>query len=140
MEEQKIQSRKGEIKVNLTSEMKGKLSFKELGLKSENIEVEGGFLRLVFEFSQFDKDSFYSTPTVELAYDKNVSETHWQCDFNNEVISDKMDNHGQSTIILLQRDKMVDLLQHHENTLIVHGEFPDDINLDLEKSYINLVK
>ncbi|MEX2483344.1 MAG: hypothetical protein WED10_02240 [Brumimicrobium sp.] len=140
MENQTVQSGEGEIKVAITSDMKGKLSFKELGFTSENIKIKGGFLRIVFDFGQFDKNNFYSTPTVELAYDKNVAETHWQCDFNGKMISDKMDNHGNSTVILLQRDKMIDQLQHHENTLIVHGEFPENVTIDLENSFINLVK
>tara|TARA_R100000951_G_C2597609_1_gene167147 strand:- start:260 stop:682 length:423 start_codon:yes stop_codon:yes gene_type:complete len=140
MENQTVQSGEGEVKVTITSDMKGKLPFKELGLKNENIKVKGGFLRLVFEFGQFSENNFYSVPTVELAYDKNVSETHWQCDFNGETISDKMDNNGNSTVILLQRAKMIDQLHHHENTLIVHGEFPDNINIDLDNSFINLVK
>lgn len=140
MENQTVQSGEGEIKVAITSDMKGKLTFKELGLKKENVEIKGGFLRLVFEFGQFEENNFYSVPTVEIAYDKNVSETHWQCDFNGEMISDKMDNHGNSTVILLQRTKMIDQLNHHENALIVHGEFPDNVEIDLDKSYINLVK
>jgi hypothetical protein len=140
MENQTVQSGEGEVKVAITPDMKGKLSFKELGLKNENIKVKGGFLRLVFEFGQFNEDNFYSVPTVEIAYDKNVSETHWQCDFNGEMISDKMDNHGNSTVILLQRARMIEQLHHHENTLVVHGEFPDSVNIDLDNSYINLVK
>lgn len=140
MTDQKIQATEGEVKVTISAENSGKVTFKELGIKDDHIKVEGGFLRLAFDFGQFDAKNFYAVPTVEFAYDKNVSETHWQCDFNSETILDKMDNHGNSTVILLNRTKMEEQLHHHNNLLVVHGEFPANVNIDLDKSYIHLVK
>lgn len=140
MAEKAIEANEGEVKVTISAENSGKLSFRGLGIKEGQILVEGGFLRLVFDFGQFNANNFYAVPTVELAYDKNVSETHWQCDFNGETILDKMDNHGNSTVILLNRTEMEDQLHHHNNLLVVHGEFPANVNIDLDKSYIHLVK
>jgi hypothetical protein len=42
--------------------------------------------------------------------------------------------------MLLKRDKMTEQLQHHDNNLVVHGEFPSSVNIDLNSSYIHLVK
>jgi hypothetical protein len=138
--DQTVQSGEGEVKVLISATAKGKISFKELGISSDQISTDGGFLRVVFDFGQFDAKDFYAVPTVEIAYDKNVAETHWQCDFNGETILDKMDNHGNSTVMLLQRNKMEQKVQHHDNGLVVHGEFPSSVNIDLENSYIHLVK
>lgn len=140
MTDQIVQATDGEVKVSISAENSGKVSFKELGIEEGHIKVEGGFLRLAFDFGQFDGKNFYAVPTVELAYDKNVSETHWQSDFNGETISDKMDNHGNSTVILLNRSKMEEQLHHHNNLLVVHGEFPANVNIDLANSYVHLVK
>tara|TARA_B100000508_G_scaffold141092_1_gene146491 strand:+ start:168391 stop:168810 length:420 start_codon:yes stop_codon:yes gene_type:complete len=137
---QNIQVGEGEVKVAMSSESSGKVTFKELGIQKDQISVDGGFLRLVFDFGQFKEDGFYSVPTIEVAYDKNVAETHWQCDFNGETILDKMDNHGNSTVVLLNRNKMIEQLHHHNNVLVVHGEFPSSVNIDLENSYIHLAK
>lgn len=138
--DQTIQSGEGEVKILISETSKGKVSFSELGITSDQISVDGGFLRMVFDFGQFDANNFYAVPTVEIAYDKNVAETHWQCDFNGETILDKMDNHGNSTVMLLQRNKMAEKVQHHDNSLVVHGEFPASVNIDLINSYIQLVK
>lgn len=140
MTDQTVQAGEGEVKVTLAANKGGKISFEELGIKQEQIKVNGGFLRMAFDFGQFSGEDFYAVPTVEIAYDKNVAETHWQCDFNGEMILDKMDNHGNSTVILLKRSEMADQLHHHNNLLVVHGEFPDNVNVDLKNSYIHLVK
>jgi hypothetical protein len=140
MENTTIQSSEGEVKVAMTAENKGKISFEALGIKAGQIKIDGGFMRLVFDFDQFNADHFYAIPTLEVVYDKNVAETHWQCDFNGEMILDKTDNHGKSTVILLNRSKMVDLIHHHNNTLVVHGEFPENVKVDLERSLVNFIK
>lgn len=140
MTNQNVQVGEGEVKVTMKTTTSGKQSFKDLGIVEDQITVDGGFLRLAFDFGQFQEENFYAVPTVEVAYDKNVAETHWQCDFNGEMILDKLDNHGNSTVILLNRNKMSELLHHHNNLLVVHGEFPSDVNIDLENSYVHFVK
>lgn len=140
MTNQNVQAGEGEVKVTMSANTSGKRSFKEIGITEDQIKIDGGFLRLAFDFGQFHEENFYAVPTVEIAYDKNVAETHWQCDFNGEMILDKLDNHGNSTVILLNRNKMSEFLHHHNNLLVVHGEFPADVSIDLEKSFIHLVK
>lgn len=140
MSNQAVHVGDGELKVEISKVNSGKITFSDLGIKEDQISTDGGFLRLVFDFGQFGEDDFYAVPTVEVAYDLNVSETHWQCDFNGETILDKMDNHGNSTVILLNRKKMEEQLHHHNNTLVIHGEFPETVKIDLDNSYINLVK
>ena len=137
---QLIEVNEGEVLVKFTTPTAGKVTFKELGISNDQLVLEGGFLRLVFDLEGIGEHSYYAVPTVEVAYMENVGETHWQCDFNEETILDKMDHHGNSTVLLLDRKKISSLEHHHENKLIVHAEFPESVHLDAEKSYINIFK
>jgi hypothetical protein len=83
---------------------------------------------------------YFQVPTVEIAYQENMSETHWQCDFNGTTILDKMDHHGHSTVLLLNRKTIAELEHHHENKLIIHAEFPMKAHLKADDSYINFFK
>ena len=38
---------------------------------------------------------------------------------------------------LLNRNKMSELEQHHENALVLHAEFPKAVHIIAEESYIN---
>jgi len=135
-----VEINQGEIKVKFTEAAAGKLSFADLGLKNEDMKIESGVLRLVFDFEGIGEHQYYQVPTVEVAYDEEMGETHWQCDFNRTTILDKMDHHGHSTVLLLDRKKIADLEHHHENKMIVHAEFPAKVNLDASKSYVNFFK
>ena len=57
-----------------------------------------------------------------------------------ENILDKVDHHGSSTIMLLDRKKLSSLEHHHENKLIVHAEFPSATEIDTANSYVNFFK
>tara|TARA_R110000787_G_C13129932_1_gene415944 strand:+ start:118 stop:534 length:417 start_codon:yes stop_codon:yes gene_type:complete len=135
-----VEINQGEIKVKFNESNSGKLSFAELGIKDEDVNVDGGLLRLVFDFEAIDDFKYYQTPTIELFYEENMAETHWICEFNGETVLDKLDNHGHSTILLLNRKVLNNLEQHHENTLIVHAEFPQPANLNLKESYVHFFK
>lgn len=137
---QTIELNQGEVKINFSSPTKGKVTFSELGLKNEDLIFEAGLLRLVFDFEGIGEHDYYQVPTVEIAYKEEMTETHWQCDFNEETIIDKTDHHGHSTVILLNRDKLSSLEHHHKNALIVHGEFPEPVHVLAEGSYINFFK
>lgn len=130
----------GEVQVKFSEAKGGKLTFSDLGLKAEDLFIKGGMLRLVFNMDQIKEHDYYKIPTVEITYDEEVGKTHWQCDFNEETILDKIDNHGHSTILLMDRKKIGELEHHHQNRLIVHGEFPEPVHIDVDKSYINLFK
>ncbi len=137
---QTVEINQGEIKINFSSPTPGKLSFKELGLSNSDLTFESGLLRLVFDFEGIGEHSYFKMPTVEVTYIEEMDETHWQCDFNEETILDKTDHHGHSTVILLNRNKLSELEHRHENTLIVHGEFPQEVNISADDSYINFFK
>ena len=135
-----IEINQGEIKVKFTEPTAGKLSFADLGIKNEDMNIESGVLRLVFDFEGIGEHQYYQVPTVEVSYEENMGETHWQCDFNRTTILDKMDHHGHSTVLLLDRKKVSELEHHHENKLIIHAEFPAKVHLDATKSYVNFFK
>ena len=91
----------------------------------------------LFDFEKVKDISYFQMPTIFVQYEEEMEETHWQCDFNGEIISDKLDHHGHSSVILLNRDKLEKLEQHHENTLVLHAEFPQPVHLDVDNSYVN---
>lgn len=136
----KVEINQGEIKVKLSEPSSGKLSFEELGVKKEDVTIESGLLRLVFDLEAIRDYNYYQVPTVEIFYEENMSETHWICEFNGKTILDKLDHHGHSTILLLNRNELSNLEQHHENVLIVHAEFPQPANLNLKESSVHFFK
>ena len=136
----KVEVNQGEIKVKFNEPRSGKLSFTELGINNEDINVESGLLRLVFDFEGIGDYNYFQTPTIEFFYEENMAETHWICEFNGKTVLDKLDNHGHSTILLLNRKVLNNLEQHHENTLIVHAEFPQPANLNLKESCVHFFK
>lgn len=137
---QAIEINQGEIIVKFDSPTSGKLSFKDLGISDDQLVLEGGFLRMVFDMEGIGEHSYFQVPTIEVAYAENVAETHWQCDFNETTILDKTDHHGHSTVILLNRKVISSLEHHHENKLVLHAEFPQKVHLSAEDSYINFFK
>lgn len=130
----------GEIKLKFNTPDAGKLTFEDLGLKDEQLSLEGGLLRLVFDLEGIGEHHYYKVPTVEVSYLEEVGETHWICEFNGVAILDKMDHHGRSTVLLLNRKKISALEHHHENKLIVHAEFPQAVHLLAKDSYVNFFK
>lgn len=137
---QEIDVFEGELKINFTEALTGKISFHQLGLTNDQLSVKSGFLRLVFDLSAIAELDYFAVPTIEFSYEQNLAETHWQCEFNGKTILDKVDNHGNSTVILLDRSKMSELEQHHENQLIIHAEFPGEVDFVAERSFIQLFK
>lgn len=136
----KVEINRGEILIHLNEAKAGKVSFESLGLKPADLIENDGFVRIVFNMENISDPAFYQVPTIELKYDKNVAETHWQCDFNRKTILDKFDNHGNSTVILLNRKELENNWQHHENKLVVHAEFPEAVQFDGTACFINLFK
>lgn len=130
----------GEIVFNYSNPKSGKLSFNDLGIEVKEISVAGGFLRLKIDLSNIGTHDYFAVPTIEVTYDRNCAETHWQCEFNGETILDKHDHFGHSTVILLNRDKLSSLEHRHINELIIHAEFPEEVNLVAENCYLNLFK
>ncbi|WOI23343.1 hypothetical protein [Nonlabens ulvanivorans] len=135
-----VEINQGEIKVKLKGLSDGKLSFAAMGFEKDVVNLESGLLRLVFDLKDIGEHNYYQVPTIEVFYEENMSETHWICEFNGKTILDKMDHHGNSTILLLNRKVLSELEQHHENAIIVHAEFPQPANINLEKSFIHFFK
>jgi hypothetical protein len=137
---QLIEINQGEILVKFTSPTAGKITFKELGITNDQLVLEGGFLRLKFDMEGIGEHSYFAVPTIEVAYTEKCAETHWQCEFNGVTIVDKLDHHGNSTVLLMNRKKLAELEHRHENQLVVHAEFPEVVHLIAEDSYINFFK
>ena len=139
-EKETVDLNPGEIKVHFKEAHKGKVTFAELGLKDEDLVLESGHLRLVFDLEGMGDHKYYSHPTLEFGYVENMPETHWQVDFNENTILDKHDHYGHSTVCLLSKAKIEESEHHHVNKLVVHAEFPKAAHLLADKSYINLFK
>ncbi|MBI3135362.1 MAG: hypothetical protein HYZ14_11865 [Bacteroidetes bacterium] len=135
-----VEVNQGEVIIRFTTPVPGKVSFATLGIKSEDLALEGGFLRMVFDFEGIGAHDYFQVPTINIAYSNDVKDTHWQCDFNGNTILDKTDHYGDSTVILMSREKLSMLEHHHENKLVLHAEFPAPINIVPEQSYINFFK
>jgi hypothetical protein len=134
---QTVELNQGEIKIKFNEAIQGKVSLKDLGIEESTISLESGLLRLVFDFEGIGEHQYFQVPTMTIVYNEEVGETHWQCDFNGETIADKTDHHGRSTVILLNRKKISELEHRHENTLVLHAEFPQAVNINTEESIIN---
>lgn len=135
-----VELNEGEVKLKFNEPISGKVSFADLGLKDEDLVFETGFMRLVIDIEGIGEHNYFQVPTFEISYAENLGETHWQCDFNRETIVDKTDNHGNSTIVLLDRKKIENLEHHHENKLILHAEFPETVHISAENSFLNIFK
>ncbi len=135
-----IELNPGEVLIRFNAPVTGKTTFEELGLKDEDLFFEGGLLRIVFDLKGIGEHSYYAVPTIEVGYAEEMGETHWQCDFNEETILDKMDHHGRSTVILLNRKRLASLDHHHGNRLVLHAEFTQPAHVLADQSYINFFK
>ena len=131
-----IEINQGEIKVNLTESNTGQITLASLGVTAKDLYLDGGLLRLTIELGAIPHNKFYQTPTAYIAYEEEVEETAWQCDYNNETVLEKTDHHGKSTVILINRNKLNELHHRHENTFVIHGEFPTTVHINPEETYI----
>lgn len=128
---------KGEIKLDVNVNQRGKLTLASLGLTQENLFLEGGVLRMVLNIEQANDIHFASHPTVELKYSEKMEETHWSVEFNGATVLDKYDHSGNATLLLLKRDAFSDI-HRHENQLIIHAQFTSGAHINPEESFITL--
>ena len=129
----------GEVRIRFTSPPSGKLTFADLGLKDDQLKLDNGHLRIVIELNGIP-EKFYHVPTIEIAYNEEVAETRWIAEFNSETIIDKTDNHGRSSVILMDRKKLREQEHRHYNKLVIHGIFPKKVSLVAKDCYLNLFK
>lgn len=115
----------GQLEINMKETATGKFSLAEAGLKDETYNVEGGNLRIKVDLGYIKDAHFYKMPVIELEYTQNIHESEWIVEFNGTNILEKKDHSGHATILLLNRKKMDELKQRHENTLLIHGDFSE---------------
>lgn len=128
----------GEIRLDVDASQKGKLTLSDLGLKPEDLFMEGGLLRLVVNIKQSNDIQFYTMPTLELSYSEKMAETHWSVEFNGDTVIDTLDHSGRSTLLMLKKKSLADKLQRHENQLILHAQFTSPAHILPEASFITL--
>lgn len=117
----------------------GKTTLASLGLTDKDLYVAGGNLRLVIQFDQIG-GHLYHNPTFEIVYHEKVKETSWQVELNGEVLLDKADPSGNSTLLLINRKKMETALKPRHNELIIRSDMPLDVTLSAEGCFFHLVE
>lgn len=115
----------GQLEIAMNETAFGKFTLKEAGLKEETYNVEGGNLRIKVDLGYIKDVHFYKMPIVELEYTENISTSEWVVEYNGVNILEKKDHSGHKTVLLLNRNKMDQLKQRHENTMLIHGDFSE---------------
>lgn len=136
----KFKNNQGELRVTFEKSPAGKLSFSEMGMEDKSGDIDTGFIRLAFHLGQIHADDLYKMPKIEIAYKDSITTSHWIAEFNGEVILENTDHSGSRTVLLLNRKKIEDKIQHHENRLIIHAEFSEEIDIDMDESNVVLFK
>ncbi len=129
----------GQIKIEFQSHNEGKLSFKDLGVEKSMFHVEGGNLRLKLVMGPVEFDDLYRMPIVEFKYAENIHESEWIVEFNGENILERVDHSGKSTMLLFSRNRLKNLIQRHENNLLIHGDFSEEVDIDLGESQFHIL-
>ena len=135
----RVEQNQGEVKLRIDTPLSGNISLSDLGWQGGQV-FEDGRIRLVLEMDEIQEPSFYNRPTFEFVYEDKMEESHWQVDFNEETILDKLDQQGHKTLFFLNKDQLESKWQHHHNRLILHAEFPASVKLLPEASHVNLFK
>lgn len=58
----------GEIRVVFEAPVSGVVAFSEMGLSEEDLNFEGGLIRMVFAFEKREEYRFFKMPTFEISY------------------------------------------------------------------------
>ncbi|AUC86561.1 hypothetical protein CW731_15290 [Polaribacter sp. ALD11] len=128
MDNLKVSLTEGQLKITIDKPTFSKFTLKEAGLK-EAYKVEGGNLRVKVALGYIQDTNFYKMPKIEFDYTENIHESNWIVEFNGENILEKNDHSGKATILLLNRKKMKELVQRHENNLLIHGDFSEEVTI-----------
>lgn len=119
----------GQIKITMKEATFGKFTMKDAGVTEDVYEVKGGNLRVDVELGYIQDVHFYKMPTIEFEYTEKIHESEWVVEFNGVNILEKKDHSGQATVLLLNRNKMKELVHRHENTLLIHGDFSEVVSI-----------
>jgi hypothetical protein len=133
------QQLEGELKITMKEVTFDKFSLLDAGITNPSYTVQGGNLRIKVEMGYIQDYHFYKMPIIEFHYENNIHESEWVVEFNGEEILTKKDHSGHSTILLLDRKKMNDLVQRHENNLLIHGDFSEEVHIKND-SHFNLLE
>lgn len=118
----------GQIRVDMEKPFFDKFSLEDVGVK-DTYEVEGGNLRIKIRMGYIQDYRLYKMPLIELNYTENIGTSEWIVEFNGVNILEKKDHSGQTTVLLLNRKKMEELVQRRENELIIHGDFSEVVSI-----------
>jgi len=127
-----------QIEIELQAHNEGKVTFEDLGANEPSFHAEGGNLRMKVVIGAVDFDEFYRMPMLEFKYSENIHESEWVVEFNGENILERSDHSGHSTMLLFSRNRLKDLIQRHENNLLIHGDFSEEVDIDLVQSHFHL--
>lgn len=125
----RLSIKEGELKIVMEKPVKGNFTLKDAGFEGDSYTVEGGNLRLKIELGYIQDVHFFKMPVIELEYENNIDASEWVVEFNGENILESKDNSGFKTVLLLNRAKMEKLVQRHENNLIIHGDFSQEVHI-----------
>lgn len=140
MEKPQIETTGGEITLRFDTLPHGKHSLQELGLADSHLKIAGGNLRLVLAFNNTGQAKFFRNPTFVFVSDRKSKDVGWQCEFNGDVIFNKTDRSGDTTIFTLDENKLERLLRPEQNTLIVRADFPEEVSLVSAESHFHLLE
>ncbi|APG64893.1 hypothetical protein LPB136_05760 [Tenacibaculum todarodis] len=116
----------GQLKITMKKAVANQFTLEDAGLE-EAYTVEGGNLRVKVELGYIKDVNFYKMPKIEFDYTENIHESNWIVEFNGENILETKDHSGKATILLLNRKKMKELVNRHENNLLIHGNFSEEV-------------
>lgn len=125
----------GQIQLTMNQPVFEKFTLDASGLEEDTYKTKGGNVRIQINLGAIQNIHFYKMPVIELNYTEKIHESGWIVEFNGTNILEKTDHSGQATILLLNRSKMVDLVQRHENTILIHGDFSEEVELKKESSF-----
>lgn len=125
----------GQIKITMKQPAFDKFTLGCSGLRENTYKTKGGNVRIQINLGAIQDIHFYKMPIIELNYTDKIHESGWVVEFNGTNILEKTDHSGQSTILLLNRKKMIELVNRHENTILIHGDFSEEVELKKESSF-----
>lgn len=130
-----LEATEGQLELTMNETAFGKFTLESAGLSEDIYTVKGGNLRLKIDLGYIKDISFYKMPVIEFEYTNNINTSEWIIEFNGTNILEKKDHSGKTTVLLLNRKKMDELKQRHENVVIIHGDFSEEVNIKNTSSF-----
>lgn len=130
----------GNITVHFQSLPFGKHTLGDLGLEESDLKIDGGNLRLEFAFGDLGGANVYKAPTFVITYDERIGESQWQCELNGELLMDKTDGSGSTTIMTLNRKECQGAMADGSNSLVLRADLPEVVTLSATKSTFHFLE